>query len=205
MLDVLIGWYMKESLLCRYASIRFEQTIAQSSTSTISIKSAEDGSAVKDKLDGYNFIITDMYVYCTPGTTKVKISPDADNQKSFSLTAYEPARPAINPPITLTSDISLEYTNTDTMDNDVFISFNGFWIPEDKMPELSVLSQVIAEGVYQTETFIAAGLTKLSQLYNLLDLIATDYMGLTTDDVESDTEVTEVTGTSTGAVCRRRG
>lgn len=211
MLDVMLGWYMKEAMNSRYATITFAQTIPPSSELEIHISDAESGSKIQSKLDGYNFIVTDIYVYCTPGTTNVKISPDSDEQKSFTLLAYEPARPPVMPPVVITADVDILYTNNDTMSNDVYLTFNGFWISEDKMADLSVMSQIMAEGIYKIEEFTAVGVTKISGILELVELIATDYLGLdisstsSSSDDDTDTDTTTTTrSASLQTMCRRR-
>lgn len=172
MIDELIGWYCKEALSCRFATIVFKHTISPESTSEVSISDAEDGSLIKDKLNGYNFVITDMYTYCTPGIVDVKVSPDDDNQKSFTMSSYEPARPRISPPVTVAVDVKVKYTNIETMSNDVFISFQGFWIPEDKMAEFSLLAEVLTEGMYKLQQMGGALISRTDETNELLRSLA---------------------------------
>lgn len=172
MIDALFGWYCREALGCRFASVRFEETISPESDLSLLITDALDGTKLLEKLNGYNFIALDMYSYTTPGIVKCRISPDDDTQKGFYIDAYEPARTSFVPPKLVSVDLAVDYTNSESQSNNVYLSFQGFWIPEEKMADFSLIAEFMTEGVYTLGKLGESALGKMDETNQLLRKLA---------------------------------
>jgi len=173
MIDALFGWYCRETLGCRFASVRYEETISPESTVSLLITDALDGEKQLEKLNGYNFIVLDMYSYTTPGIVKCRIAPDNDGQKSFYVDAYEPARTPFVPPKLVSVDLAVDYTNSESQSNNVYLSFQGFWIPEEKMADFSLIAEFMTEGIYTLGKLGESALGKMDETNLLLRKLAT--------------------------------
>ena len=172
MIDALFGWYCREALGCRFASVRFEETIPPDTDVKLLIKDAIDGEKQSEKLHGYNFIVLDMYSYTTPGIVKCRISPDDNQQKSFYIDAYEPARTQFYPPKLVSVDMAVDYFNSESQSNNVYMSFQGFWIPEDNMADFSLVSEILTEGIYTLGKLGESALGKMDENNQLLRALA---------------------------------
>jgi len=143
MFDTLFGWYAKTSLGCKFDNIVFSESIAANTEETTSLTDAQDGTYKKDKLTGHDFIVTDVYSVCTTGVVDAKVLPDNDVEGRLYLQTYQPLSKKLPIPLHLTADLVVTFTNTEARINDVYIAFDGFWIPEGKMPNLTMLSELI--------------------------------------------------------------
>ena len=202
MIDALFGWYCRETLGCRFASVRFEETISPNSNVKLLITDALNGDKLLAKLDGYNFIALDMYSYTTPGIVKCRIAPDNDGQKSFYVDAYEPARTPFIPPKLVSVDLAVDYTNTESQSNNVYLSFQGFWIPEEKMADFSLIAEFMTEGIYTLGKLGESALGKMDETNMLLRHLAAA-QGVDVGDVAFG-GVAYKTFEQPEAVCRRR-
>lgn len=144
MLDTLFGWHCRTNLGTRFDRLTFAETIAASTTGyAVTIANAQDGTEKKSKLSGFNFIMTGMYSICTTGFVDVKILPDNDTTAKFYVQAFNEYDMRFPSPILLMSDLVLEFDNNEGHDNNVYIAFDGFWINEDRMPDFTLLSELI--------------------------------------------------------------
>jgi len=143
MFDTLFGWYAKNSLGCKFDNIVFSESIAANTEETVSLTDAQDGERKKNKLTGSDFIITGIYSVCTTGVVDVKVLPDNDVDGKFYLQPYQPLSKKLPVPLHLTADLVAVFTNSEARINDVYIAFDGFWIPEGKMPHFTLLSELI--------------------------------------------------------------
>lgn len=144
MLDTLFGWHCRTNLGTRFDRITFAETIAASTTGyAVTIANAQDGAAKKSKLSGFNFIMTGMYSICTTGFVDVKVLPDNDTTAKFYAQAFSEYDMKFPSPVLLMSDLVLEFDNNEAHDNNVYIAFDGFWISESKMPDFTLLSELI--------------------------------------------------------------
>jgi len=202
MLDAMIGWYTREALGCRFASVRFEETISPDTDLTLLMSDALDGDMLTEKLNGYNFVMLDMYSYTTPGLVQCRISPDDDQQKSFYVDAYEPARTSFVPPKLVSVDMAVNFVNTEAQSNNVYLSFQGFWIPEEKMADFSLLSEFMTEGVYTLGKLGESALGKIDETNRILRALASvqgvDVSGVSVGGVAYGSPL------GSQAVCRRR-
>lgn len=144
MIDALFGWYTRTKLGCKFDTIVFSESIAANiSGYTVTIKSAQEGEAKKNKLAGHNFIITDVYTVCTTGLVSAKILPDNDVSTKFYAEIYQPIQRHLPIPLLLMSDLVIEFDNAEGHINNAYIMFDGFWISESMMPTFTMLSELI--------------------------------------------------------------
>lgn len=152
MLNTLFGWYCRQNLGCNYDTITFTESIAASTTGyAVTLTNAQDGAAKKTKLNGYNFIVTDIYSVCTTGLVDMKVLPDNDTTTKFYIQAYQPLKRKLPVPLLLMSDLVIEFDNNDAHVNNVYTSFDGFWITESRMPTLTLLSEIIPTALGNTD------------------------------------------------------
>lgn len=144
MMDALFGWYTRTNLGCKFDSITFTESIAANiSGYAVTLTSAQDGAAKKNKLTGHNFIITDLYTVCTTGLVSAKILPDNDISTRFYTDIYQPVQKHLPVPLLLMSDLVIEFDNDEGHINNAYLAFDGFWIHESNLPKLTMLSELI--------------------------------------------------------------
>lgn len=144
MLNTLFSWHCRQNLGCNYDTITFAESITANTTGyAVTLTNAQDGAAKKSKLTGFNFIATDIYSVCTTGLVDMKVLPDNDTTTKFYAQAYQPLQRKLPVPLLLMSDLVIEFDNNEAHVNNVYTSFDGFWIPESKMPHLTLLSELI--------------------------------------------------------------
>lgn len=148
MLNTLFGWYARQNLGCRFDNITFTESVAANTTGyTVTITNALDGVAKKNKLTGFNFIITDIYSVCTTGIVDVKVLPDNDASTKFYLQPYHPLSKKLPIPLLLMADLVVVFDNNEAHVNNVYLDFDGFWITEDRMPDFTLASELIPTSV----------------------------------------------------------
>lgn len=144
MLNTLFGWYCRQNLGCKFDTIIFAESIAASTTGyTVTMTSAYEGDDKKTKLTGHNFIITSIYGVCTTGIVDAKVLPDNDTSAKFYLQMYQPLPRQLPVPLLLMSDLVIEFDNNEDHINNIYLAFNGFWIPEAKMPAFTMFAEHI--------------------------------------------------------------
>lgn len=144
MMDALFGWYARTNLGCKFDSIVFTESIAANiSGYAVTLTSAQDGTAKKNKLTGHNFIITDLYTVCTTGLVSAKVLPDNDVSTKFYTEIYQPVQKHLPVPLLLMSDLVIEFNNDEGHINNAYLAFDGFWISEAAMPKFTMLSELI--------------------------------------------------------------
>lgn len=167
MIDTLFGWYIQEQLKGKFITITFEESLVADDAATLSLGDAEDGVALQNALDTDNFILFDAFSYADPGFVKALVLPDNDPIKKFRLEATKnPTRVPIMPPKLVEVDLVIDYTN-ESQPNDLYISFTAMRIPEDKMDDLTLLSEVMPVGLQNIDI---QTLGILKELQNLVAL-----------------------------------
>ena len=143
MIDTLFGWYGGTKLKGKFITIEFEESLVADDTDTLSLADAIDGAELKNALDTDNFILFDVFSYADPGFVKIKVLPDNDPNKKFRIEATKnPTRIPIMPPKMAEVDLVLDYTN-ESQPNDIYVSFTAMRIPEDKLYDFTILSELI--------------------------------------------------------------
>ncbi len=164
MIDTLFGWYIQENLKGKFITITFEESLEANNTATLALSDAIDGAALLNALDTDNFILFDVFSYADPGFVKVLVLPDNDPLNKFRLEATKnPTRVPIMPPKLAEVDLVIDYTN-ESQPNDLYISFTAMRIPEDKMAEFTLLSEVIPESLQHIDIQTLGILKELQNL-----------------------------------------
>ncbi len=167
MIDKLMGWYVQEQLKGKFITVTFEESLVADDAATLSIGDAQDGAALQDALDTDNFILFDVFSYADPGFVKALVLPDNDPVKKFRIEATKyPTRIPIMPSKLIEVDLVIDYTN-ESQPNDLYISFTAMRIPEDKMDEFTLLSEVMPVGLQNIDN---QTLGILKELQNLVAL-----------------------------------
>lgn len=143
MINTLFGWYVGTKLKGKFITIQFEESLVADDADTLSLSDAIDGADLKNALDTDNFILFDVLSYADPGFVTMKVLPDNDPNKKFRIEATKnPTRIPIMPPKMAEVDLVLDYTN-ESQPNDIYISFTAMRIPEDKLDDFTILSELI--------------------------------------------------------------
>lgn len=144
MLNTLFGWHCRTNLGCKFDTVVFAESIAANTTGyAVTITNAQDGAEKKNKLTGHNFVVTNIYSVCTTGVVDAKILPDNDSSAKFYLQLYQPISNSLPVPLLLMTDLVIEFDNNEAHINNAYLAFDGFWITEDKLPSLTILSELI--------------------------------------------------------------
>jgi len=144
MLNTLYGWYIKEELSCVFDTLTFTEDIKANTNQTFDITAARDGDIKKLKLGTFNFIITRVFSASTGGIPiEVGVQPDGDLLNGFISIVLVPREVEPTAPIVITMDLQLDVTNATGTDSDMFMVFEGFWIPRSLMPRLSELVDMV--------------------------------------------------------------
>lgn len=167
MIDTLFGWYIQENLKGKFITITFEESLEADDAATLSIGDAEDGVTLQNALDTDNFILFDVFSYADPGFVKALVLPDNDPLKKFRIEATKnPTRVPIMPPKLVEVDLVIDYEN-ESQPNDLYISFTAMRIPEDKMDDFTLLSEVMPVSLQDIDI---QTLGILKELQNLIAL-----------------------------------
>lgn len=152
MMDLLTGWHMAEKFKAKFITVTFEQSLTAGESDTIPLTDAVDGATLKQILETDNFILFDVFSYADPGFVQIEVLPDSDSTKKFRIEATKnPARVPLMPPKMAEVDLVLDYTNED-QPNDLYISFSAMRINQDKLPEFTLLSEMIPESIERMDT-----------------------------------------------------
>jgi len=143
MLNTLFGWYCRENLSCKFDTIVFAESVAANTTGyAVTLTNAQDGADKKNKMTGYNFIITSIYSVCVTGVVNARVLPDNDSENRFYVQLYQPFSRKLPIPLPLTVDLAIVFDNNEAHINNAYLAFDGFWITESNMPKLTMLSEL---------------------------------------------------------------
>ena len=144
MLNILYGWYLKNELSCVFDTMTFTENIAANTIKEFDISNAIYGDNKKIKLGTFNYIITRLFTASTGGIPlEVTVMPDGDVLDGFVsivLTQREVEPPV---PVVLTMDLKLNVINNTGAATDMFMVFEGFWIPRSLMPRFEELVDMV--------------------------------------------------------------
>lgn len=147
MINTLFGWHVAQKFKAKFITVTFEESLTAGDSDTISLTDAVDGTALKAMLETDNFILLDVFSYADPGFVQIEVLPDNDSTKKFRIEATKnPGRVPIMPPKMAEVDLVLDYTNED-QPNDLYISFSAMRINQDKMPEFTLLAELLPESI----------------------------------------------------------
>jgi len=152
MIDMLFGWHIAEKFKAKFITIVFEESLTAGASDTVSLADAVDGTKLSEMLDTDNFILLDVFSYADPGFVQIEVLPDADPTKKFRIEATKnPARVPIMPPKMAEVDLVLDYTNED-QPNDLYISFSVMRINQEKLPDFTLLAELLPDSIERMDT-----------------------------------------------------
>jgi len=152
MMNILTGWHVAEKFKAKFITVTFEQSLTAGQADTIPLTDAVDGTALKQMLETDNFILFDVFSYANPGFVQIEVLPDNDSTKKFRIEATKnPSRVPLMPPKMAEVDLVLDYTNED-QPNDLYISFSAMRINQEKLPEFTLLSELMPESIERIDT-----------------------------------------------------
>ena len=138
MLSTLFAMHIGEEYGCEFINIPFKKATVAATTYTMDLEDAEakDTYEYYTKLQSYDFIMQDVYVYAPDSQVRIDVLPDNDTSKRFMLYAYEPKVFPILPTKMIQVDLVLDIKNESATDTDVYISFFGFYVPQQNTADL---------------------------------------------------------------------
>lgn len=174
MLNTLYGWYLKNKLSCVFDTLTFTEAMAANTTAEFNIANARYGDLKKLKLGTFNFIITRIFTASTGGIPlEVEVMPDGDLLDGFVSIVWTPREVEPTAPIVITMELKLDVVNAAGADSDLFMVFEGFWIPRSLMPRFDELADMVvtswgrtdSDGIDRTRevAYPTAGPTAVSQ------------------------------------------
>lgn len=140
MLNAMAGWYVGQAFGANFDTIQFEVSVAAGSTSaptklSKAVADSIDGSDKQKRLTGgENFFATSVYSLCEPGKVRADILPNNNSNNKLSILIFKPRTMDIGIPKLFETDVSIDFYNSENQSNDVTLSFEGFWIPENQTP-----------------------------------------------------------------------
>lgn len=144
MLNTIIGWHARTNLGCRFDVITFTESIAANTQNyVVTLANALGGAAKRSKMNGHNFIITEIYSVCTTGIVDARILPDNDSGAEFWLQPYQQRTLKLPSPVLLMTDLVIEFDNNEAHINNAYVSLSGFWIKESHMADFTLLAETI--------------------------------------------------------------
>lgn len=144
MLNEIVGLYLADKYNIITDRILFTETISANDTSTLSIADATNGAKLKSDLYNLDYFITKYSIWSQNGILDVTIKPDneATNQlKTQALTLKTEA--SVLPLKHIRTDLTIEITNNQGIDDDLFLALEIFKIPQNKVNELLDIGKVL--------------------------------------------------------------
>ena len=144
MLNELVGMYLADKYSISTDRILFTLSIDANDTSSFTILDATNGTKLKSDLATQNYFITKYSIWSQNGILDVTIKPDnesIDQLKTWAFTKMTEA--PIIPPKTILTDLSIEVTNSQTIDDDLFLALEIFKVAQDKIPELLNIGKIL--------------------------------------------------------------
>jgi len=148
MLNMLYGQYLKEELSCVFDTLTFPKKVPAHTIKKFEITDAVYGDIKKNKLGTFNFIITRIFTASTGGIPlEVEVQPDGDIINGFISIVWTPRD--VNPPVPLmlTMDLKLNVINDTGSDSDMFMVFEGFWVPREAMSNFDKFVDMVVTSV----------------------------------------------------------
>lgn len=147
MLSTLIAMHIGEEYGCEFINIPFTKSTVANTSYTLDLKDAEGASTYDyyNKLQNYDFVLQDIYVYAPDSQVRIDVLPDNDTSKRFMLYAYEPKVFPILPTKLIQVDLILDVKNETATDTDLFISFFGFYVPQQNTADLYEFANRVAK------------------------------------------------------------
>lgn len=145
MLNTLLGLYLSDKHSLRSDRIIWSETVESSSVSSVQLENAINGSSLKNELGSFDFIATSYTLWTSNGIVSVEIKPDDENTNRIKTDALtQKTSSVLIPPKVILADITINLTNNQSIQDDVFIVIDIIKAPHGKIPLLLDLGESLA-------------------------------------------------------------
>lgn len=145
MLNLLLGWYVREKLKGHVVSVVFEESLAAGDSGSLAIADAVDGATHAGDLVNYDYLIYEVFAYADPGLVQLDILPDNTSSKKVRISATkQPAQVRLTPPLLAEVETIINYTN-ENQPNNLYLCMSALKLPESSVPRFTLISEDIAE------------------------------------------------------------
>lgn len=137
MLNEIVGMYLSDKYGITTDRILFTVSIDANDSTAFTISDATNGAKLKSDLSSFDYLITQYSIWSSNGILDVTIKPDNEsiNQlKTFAFTQKTEA--SIIPPKQIQTDLAINVTNSQDIDDDLFLALEMFRVPQGKIPDL---------------------------------------------------------------------
>ena len=137
MLNELVGMYISNKYNILTDRILFTLSIDANDTSSFTLTDATNGLKLKNDLISFDYLLTKYTIWSQNGILDVAIKPDNEstNQlKTFAFTQKTEAQ--IIPAKYMQVDLAIEVTNSQEIEDDLFLAIEIFKVPQGKVQDL---------------------------------------------------------------------
>lgn len=144
MLNELMGMYLSDKYNITTDRIMFALSVDANDTSSFTISDATNGAKLKADLVSLNYLVTKYSIWSQNGILEVAIKPDNESMNQLKTWAFTQKTEApIVPPKLILTDLAIEITNSQNIDDDLFLALEIFKVSQDKIPEIIDIGKVL--------------------------------------------------------------
>ncbi len=137
--------YLVDKYSIRTDRILFALSIVSGGSSSFTINDATNGAKLKTDLTSYNYLITKYTIWSQNGILDVTIKPDNEALDQIKTLAFTKAIEApVIPSKLILTDLIVDVTNNQSIDDDLVLSLDIYKVPQDKMSDLIDIGKVIS-------------------------------------------------------------
>lgn len=144
MLNEIIGMYLSDKYGLLTDRILFTLSVDANDTSSFTILDATNGNKLKSDLSTQNYFITKYTIWSQNGILDVTIKPDGESTNQLKTWAFTKATESqIIPSKLIIADIEIDVTNSQSIDDDLFLALEIIKIPQDKIQEVINIGKIL--------------------------------------------------------------
>ena len=144
MLNELVGMYLSDKYSITTDRILFTLSIDANDTSSFTILDATNGTKLKSDLSILDYFITKYSIWSQNGILDITIKPDNESTNQLKTWAFTKITEApIIPPKHIRTDLVIDITNSQSINDDLFLALEVFKIPQDKVSELMDIGKIL--------------------------------------------------------------
>ena len=148
MLNEIVGLYLADKYNIMTDRILFTETIAANDTTTLSITNATNGAKLKSDLYNLDYFITKYSIWSQNGILDVTIKPDNESTNQLKTQALtQKTEASVIPLKHIRTDLTIEVTNNQAIDDDLFLALEIFKIPQNKVNELIDIGKILCSAL----------------------------------------------------------
>jgi hypothetical protein len=137
MLNEIMGMYLSDKYGITTDRILFTVSVYANDTATYAISDATNGSKLKADLYYLDYFITKYSIWSQNGILDVTIKPDNEAINQLKTQAFTQKTEAQIVPLKhIRTDLTIEVTNSQAIDDDLYLALEIFKIPQDKVSKL---------------------------------------------------------------------